>query len=710
MPRPLIAFEEQRSGPRRIASVGGDTAASLAAAPALDLAAGALLEMAGNQEREARALESSWLAETAVDAEIAGDELAVEHERAPEAFEEAYAKRANALISTAPSDEARADMAREMRRVGAKLSGRIKIGEIRRAKEEDEAELLATADHNLSRFKIAMRAGDPDDAEMYAARYNGIVKTGLDKGYLTGLQAERLSGAIRKAGREQLVLGEFDDARGRGLKAANDYRASLAKNFADLDMDPDEYDRLDARMGVEIGHMQAEADRAERRAEKFERETRARLTDDVRSMAAIANDTGELPAGWRGARAAAEQLAPEIAASMGFVEDGLVHRRTFMALPPEEQRAEIERLEQQALTETNPQAGAVLADRAKDSRAAFAKMLVDAPKAPLAYAERAGAVESTPLAPGEPESFRQRQNAAAAAGRHFGIRDVPPFKAEEVRGIVDTIGEQQDARGKLAVVQGYVNGFPDVGVRRRALAQLEDEGKLPRAFAVALDIADAAGPAKAESVLGSLLAGAEGLDPTIARDTKTDAGEQYDSGRGEALGKAALYNPAIGDRIWKERETAINLAQARAMQGASDPKASAMGDLYGHERVVDEPDLAHIVVPATADPSDVRNGLRRLRRKGADMLRAVPVDAGGRLATAQRDAIADRLLRNGVWIPSGDGFVLMIPGSNRPVPDADGRPWTVRIEDVVAAARRPSTGYNPLAEAETRKELGEAVP
>ena len=79
---------------------------------------------------------------------------------------------------------------------------------------------------------------------------------------------------------------------------------------------------------------------------------------------------------------------------------------------------------------------------------------------------------------------------------------------------------------------------------------------------------------------------------------------------------------------------------------------------------------------------------------------------------AQRDAIADRLLRNGVWIPAGDGFVLMIPGSNRPVPDADGRPWTVRIEEVVAAAteRRESAGYNPLARAEAEKKLGEAIP
>lgn len=276
MARNLVSYEDIGVPRRRGLAAGGATAGSQIFGDFTDFAATAAAELAGNDDRERKAMEDSWLAETAVDVELAADDLAREHETDPGKFTAAFASRAGALTAGAPSDAARAEIDREVRRVAAKTAGRIELQANARAREADEAGLRGAIDHNLDRFKAAVRAGDPKEAAMYRNRYDGAVETGLAKGYFTGAQAAAFAETRRAAGEDNAVLGEFERALGNGATSA---RKAIPGLLADV-ADPDDRDRLKRRMEAELAPIEAR---------ETEMQTRRDVLDYIRASGTFSN-------------------------------------------------------------------------------------------------------------------------------------------------------------------------------------------------------------------------------------------------------------------------------------------------------------------------------------------------------------------------------------------------------------------------------------
>jgi hypothetical protein len=637
-------------------------------------------------------------------------EISARHEADPEGFA-AEAQKFRESFAFVP-DELRGDLDLDWGEAFTPLHARAEALRSGRIAEANALEVRSALDGMRIGASAAARTGDAGRLAELVERGDLLLEASILDGSLTAPAAAEYRRMRDAEIRQHSALGQFDEAFADGLEAAKGFRADFAQTWDELGLSADERDAIDARMGVLIGQREAEIDRAQARAEAQRREQLQRLTDDVGSLGRVAAVTGDLPSGWGEAKQAAGRLDPTLSRRMDQLEEDLAWGKDFRKLPPGERLEELRRLERQAQLEAgiNPAAAEAIAERVKHGREVHAEIGKQAEKAPLATAEATGAVQPTPLDPSTDQttkdSFRRRELALDATARHEGKASVPPFRGEEVTAIVDAAAAAADARGKLETVRRYVMGFSSDALRRRAIAQLEEEGKLPEAYRPALDVYGPSGPAKAEAVLADLLAKAEPEDTGLKKATEAAANTAYDQARGSALLHAAAYTGATA-LVDAERADALTVAKSRAATGARDPAGAAVADLYGHERAIDRAGFAHLVVPKSADPDLLARGLAKLRREGAAMTEYLPLPppAPGQadLREGIRARLTDQVRRAGVWINVEGGFVLMVPGTRMPLADASGKPWVVGLDDVLAAGEG-----EPSAADETRRRIAEA--
>ncbi|HYN38999.1 MAG TPA: hypothetical protein VES39_07095, partial [Rhodospirillales bacterium] len=221
----------------------------------------------------------------------------------------------------------------------------LEKGRADRAAEVNGLELRTLLDDTNREISVVARGGDLGRARELTQRHEATLAAAVADGSLSAVQADEFRRRRDGTLREHSVMGRFDDAIADGIGPAKAYRDWFGANFGEMGLSADERDELDARMAALINHAEAEADRSQRLAEAAAREAQTRLGHDVESLVRVGAITGELPAGWGAAKAAADKIAPELAAGMRRFEDGMTWRDRYRKLPPDEQRAEIERLD-----------------------------------------------------------------------------------------------------------------------------------------------------------------------------------------------------------------------------------------------------------------------------------------------------------------------------------------------------------------------------
>lgn len=278
-----------------------------------------------------------------------------------------------------------------------------------------------------------------------------------------------------------------------------------------------------------------------------------------------------------------------------------------------------------------------------------------------------------------------------------------PLPKAVATAIVDQVtNEERPAAERFDLLARVVAG---AGAYREAvLAQLE-ERKLPPEARLALDMA--ADPAQldaARRVFGQLLTGAKGpaLDAELAKQADQKALEAYAPrlavrqlqervlGDGRAVARASAEAKAL------QHVTRVRATGAGAVGGwfSGDPAAEAFADLFGNEAYIAEEGFAAVTFPAAiekTEPGVFADGLAQLR---AELAGRIFGDLPP-LAKAQ----LERTLATGTWVNARGGYVLILPGTTKPVAGADGRPLVVTTEEVLAAGR---------AARETQRQAGAA--
>lgn len=489
-----------------------------------------------------------------------------------------------------------------------------------------------------------------------------IARTGIVNAAFQGLN-ERDPAQAKKL----LESGQFD-----GLLKPEDKNALVNNNF------------------VELNRRQAEAEQRRRLAEQEQRVAAA----EVRQEAAFALQSmqgGTVYAGFDQLVAKAKQLDPKTAVTLERAKSDLGWTSNLLKMPPADILHEIEETRRQAGATDNAEVSAALTARASTGEKVLQQVVKGVKQDPLSWAEGTGVVQTSPVDFAKPESIQARQQAVMRAKATYGV-DVPFLKPDEADSLVKAFDSAGTSDQKFATIAGLLS-LPD-DQAGQTLAQLE-AAKLPPAARRVLDMVrdDPSSVPTARKLLGELTAPAAKANLTDADLTsiKKNARSVYSEGVGTVYAKQYALTGDAGyeQRIEEDAADLEHVVKARSGAGRDDADQSAYGDLFGHLEPVSVDDFAQVVVPKGTDVDKLELGLAQLRRVDVPKLLAGDRPKDQAAARQWETYHLAPLVERGTWINAGSGFVLIEPGTGKPVADSDGQPKIWSLDDVLQAAKEP---------------------
>ncbi len=563
-------------------------------------------------------------------------------------------------------------------------------------REAQAAEGLQLADRLGRDAAMAARAGNAAAAVKAAGEHRALLRTLRSDGAIS--PQHEAAGVARLQGEldEQATLGGFEQAVGAGLDRGQSFIAGWRPPAG---VAPDQADTLRRRMQAELGTRAAEAERAQRERERQQEVARRAMVAEVQA----AEETIATVGAWQGYEdlvRRAKDVDPALAARLQSAHDGRRWTTGLMAMAPRDAEAEVVRMREAAAAAADPQVGEILAHRAELGERVAKTVRQELEKDPIGWAEAHGVVTPTPL--DRPEAYQRRVIAAQAVRERYGVDGVGPLRPHEAEAMAKRFGAAETADAKLDVLTAAVGFWPDEASRRAALAQMV-EAKLPAevgyVYRAALD-------PRRRAVARQLLSELTGERPKKGDDRPTLTGEAdaaRDAAAAEAqevyldnLGAVRRRQYALtGEEAFlaiAERDLGVTqrVARARATGGLHRPGDSAYADLFGDLAVIDDEDLAHVVYPAgMGEAKVVARGLDRLRAETAPAFLALHAPADPVAGRAYDTAVIEATVRAGVWVNSGDRFVLLVPGTGRALMRPDGQVWSVTPEDAARAGAAP---------------------
>jgi len=518
------------------------------------------------------------------------------------------------------------------------------------------------------------------------------------------IEASSLAPAAKVKAREQ-AREKIAAAALQGLNEQDPGRARqyLAGGGFDAYLTPEQKHKLVNDNYVELRRREAEAEQRRRLAEVEQRARVADMREEARFALQALGD-GVAYAGLDDLVKRAERLDPKTAASLQMARGNLSWTSNLLKMDPATIAGELERAQAEAAKADNPALAANLAHRVETGTAVLKRVADQVKKDSLGWAEAQGIVPRTDIlgalqaaAAEQDENARgqkiqgavqARLRAVAATRERYGI-DVPFLRPAEADGMVKAFEAAVSPDDKFGVLATLLH-LPDEQARR-TMAQLE-AAKLPTGALHALDVARA-DPMRipiARRLVAELTTPAAKVNLTEADLTtiKKEARTNYSDGVGGVLAKAYALTGNVGYEARTQADAAAleHIVKTRTTGGIEDPARSAYGDMFGHLSTVDVDRFAHVVVPAGTDAVKLELGLTYLREIEAPRLLESERPADTMAARQWEKASLQETTRAGTWVNSGSGFVLIRPGSGKPVGGPDGRARVWTLDEILGAA------------------------
>lgn len=471
---------------------------------------------------------------------------------------------------------------------------------------------------------------------------------------------------------------------------------------------------------VALRRREAEARQQAHLAEMDRRTRRAELKADARYALQVMGD-GVAYAGFDDLVKRAAGLDPETATTLRLAQSNQAWASGLLKMDPAGIDQALTDAKADAAAAKDPVVAASLASRISVAEHAYGRVTEAVKRDPLGWAETQGIVPKTDLlaaivtAAGiEDDDARSQQMrqvvqsrlaAVAAARERYGV-EVPVYRPTEAAAIVRAYERAETPEAKMGLLSAALLPLPD-DQARRAVAQLEKE-KIPAGALYAMDIAKSA-PARmpvARRVLAELATEpAKNLTDADTKTAKAGAVKAYDEGIGDVLAESYALTGNVGYQARRQAdlETLTRITQTRSVGGQADAADSAYADLFGHQQALSEDGLVKAIVPAAVDRQRLLDGFTWLRNHQVeDLLRAERPDDPKMAASWEQQTLA-AIQRGGVFVSAGNGFVLIRPGSGKPVAGTDGKPKVWTLEDVTkageaahAAGQQHGTRVHPL--------------
>lgn len=571
----------------------------------------------------------------------------------------------------------------------SRYRGLVQRQALAKEREAQAAEGLQLADRLGRDAATAARAGNAEAATKAAGEHRALLQT-LRTGGAISPQHEA-AGAARLQGEldEQATLGGFEQAVGAGLDRG---QAFIAGWRAPAGMAPDQADTLRRRMQADLDTRAAEAERAQRERERQQEIARRAMVAEVQA----AEETIATVGSWQGYDdlvRRAKDLDPALAARLQSAHDGRSWTTGLMAMAPRDAEAEVVRMRDAAAAAADPHVGEILAHRAELGERAAKTAREALAKDPLGWAEAHGVVSPTPL--DRPGAYQRRVIAVQAVRERYGVDGVGLLRPHEAEAVAKRFAQVETADDKLDVLTAAIAFWPEDEHRRAALTQLV-EAKLPAnvgyVYRAALD-------PRRRAVARQLLSELTGEKPLAgdpaakdaAKSAVEDAAEAYTDGVGAVRLRQYALTGEARYRAQHDQDVAMTQRVAQVRAGTTRrPGDSAYADLFGDLAIIDDEDLAHVVYPAgMGEAKAVARGLERLRAEAAPAFLALHAPDDKVAGRAYDKAVIEATVRGGVWINSGDRFVLLVPGTGRALMRPDGQVWAVTPEDAARAGEAP---------------------
>jgi hypothetical protein len=663
----------------RLAAAGGN-AIRAAAGEVVDLAAAEQRANEAVQLTTARARASERLSELAN--ELGRDASIQDTATARERWAQAAAAVQRELRDTLPRGAAQAFDASfietsSVRRLGFEREVQERANQTRVASLNDALDVHARA---------AAAARSPLEREAEVGRAVAAIDQVVAAGGLNPLQAQQL----RNRFGQQVDTADV-------LRLINTAPAQAARNLAEgryRFLDPVQTERLSeqARNEVERNSRRAEAEMARREA------AATRVVQSIDQLLA----QGIVPAA-RIAEAEAlargTPLAPVVAR---LVDDARAVER-FMVAPPADQARMLEEADQRRrrpdATDADQGYFARLATVQRNVREAYTRDGVGASVA-LGLVPPLPPVNWTDAA-----TLVPRVEAAQGESRRLGMPISPFTQADIAAGVEAYAAASPEGQ---AAIRATVNAIPDPAIRERVMREMErtrgDYGGQPRGSMPWLAALDRMGIA--ETTVAARRLTADLSSPADARVAQAAERPELRTALESELGRGALavlqQQAAIsGDpEVMGSLNTALAMAReaaARRMaRGMSPTEAvrSAVSDVMAGRQPLRVDGLAELMIPArSVPPAELVPGLRTLRARAGQAPMDPAAGAGANAMARERRAAASRA----VWVNSGDGFALMVPGSPAPLARAS-------LDEVLAAGRATQTAPPPVMQREQQLE------
>ena len=221
-------------------------------------------------------LQAGYLARMDVIVQDKAAQMAQEHATDPQGFNARWASMREEVLGAMPK-EWRRDVDLELERRRVRLIQPISAATVAEVQGEANADLLTASDRYAGAAARDWREGRPDAAMENAGRYELFLDKRTD---MTPQQKEAAKLALRRDGRKQAVLGEFERTAANGLDAAERFVADFDGGKWQI-VDPDEKDALGRALGARLNDMKVADGRAKAEADAEASAYRARTIADL---------------------------------------------------------------------------------------------------------------------------------------------------------------------------------------------------------------------------------------------------------------------------------------------------------------------------------------------------------------------------------------------------------------------------------------------
>lgn len=258
-------------------------------------------------------------------------------------------------------------------------------------------------------------------------------------------------------------------------------------------------------------------------------------------------------------------------------------------------------------------------------------------------------------------------------------QDQRALSNQQAADAIESIRSAGTPDGQLTALFGFVGQGSEVQRKKITEDLMRVKGGLPAATPLILDLASVPEQqATAKRIWSELLSPTEGISLDTAG--KNEVISQSQSGLGEVLQQQQLVTgSAAYAKQWQDYAGALTqIAKVRgaAMNDYQTAAAQGANDLSGNLSFINDDTLAHVYYPKSYEaktPGAIEAGLNASRSVDPAELQSrfdvSTLEPGARALFEKQSAdAADYIANNAVWVNSGDGFALIVPGTDPSTP------------------------------------------